>query len=47
MRWPHMINEYAHNQLLNVTQYRVIPGRDAVMPTIIEELQYEICPASK
>ncbi|KAL7569758.1 hypothetical protein ACA910_005702 [Epithemia clementina (nom. ined.)] len=47
LKWRHLIRQSAHLQLLNPGQFGGVPGRDAIQPTVIEELQYEISRASK
>ena len=42
-----MIQHCIHTRKFNPGQYGSLPGHDAITPTIIEELQYEICRASK
>jgi hypothetical protein len=47
VKWRQLIHSCAFNRKLNEGQYGAVPGRDAIIPTVIEELQYEICRASK
>jgi hypothetical protein len=47
VKWRQLIYKNTFNQTLNQGQYGAVPGKDAVTPTIIEELQYEISRASK
>ena len=47
LKWRQLIRYASNHSLLNDSQYGGVPGRDSVMPTIIEELQYEISRASK
>ena len=47
IKWRQLIQFGTKEKLINQGQYGGVPGRDAVMPTIIEELQYEIGRASK
>ena len=47
LKWRALIHHSTTTQVLNSGQFGAVPGRDAIMPTIIEELQYEICRASK
>ena len=47
LKWRQLSRYTSSNSFLNESQYEEIPGRDSDMPTIIEELQYEISRASK
>jgi hypothetical protein len=47
VKWRQLIQRCTRLGTINEGQFSSVPGRDAVMPTIIEELQYEICRASK
>jgi hypothetical protein len=47
VKWRSLIRLATDQELLNPGQFGAVPGRDAVMPTLIEEFQYEIVRASK
>ena len=47
VKWRKLIQHGAQHQLLHASQFGAVPGRDAVIPTMIEEFQYEISRASK
>jgi hypothetical protein len=47
VKWRQLIYKGTFNRTLNAGQFGAVPGRDAVTPTVIEELQYEISRASK
>ena len=47
IKWRKLIKQCDDSKLLNDGQYGGVPGRSLVMPTILEELQYEICQASR
>lgn len=47
IKWRHLIQQATLNNLLHPAQFGGIPGRSAITPTLIEELQYEITRASK
>ena len=47
VKWRKLIQHGAKHQLLHNSQFGAVPGRDAVLPTLIEEFQYEISRASK
>ena len=47
IKWRDLIRQSTNNQLLHPTQFGGVPGKDAVLPTLIEELQYEISRATK
>ena len=47
LKWRHMIQLATNQQALQTTQFGGVPGRDAVIPTLCEEFQYEISWASK
>ena len=47
IKWRDLIRQSTNKQLLHPTQFGGVLGRDAVIPTLIEELQYEISWASK
>ena len=46
-KWKKMISHCSNQQVLNPSQFGGVPGKDAVTPTFIEEMQYEISRASK
>ena len=46
-KWRKMISNCSNQQVLNPSQFGGVPGKDAVIPTFIEEMQYEISRASK
>ena len=46
IKWRHLIHHCTLHSLLHPVQYGGLPGENAVRPTIIEELQYEISQAS-
>ena len=46
-KWREMIRNCARDKCLNNSQFGAVPGRDAILPTMIEEFQYEISRASK
>ena len=47
IKWPQLIQNGSNNQLLHPGQFGAVPGKDAILPTLIEEFQYEICRASR
>lgn len=47
IKWRQLIQHCSRNKLLNKFQFGGVPGHDAILRTIIEELQYEITQASK
>ena len=47
LKWRQLTQRSAQRNTLNKGQFGSIPGCDAISPTIIEELQYDICRASK
>ncbi|KAL7574197.1 hypothetical protein ACA910_014872 [Epithemia clementina (nom. ined.)] len=47
VKWRALIQQSTNSGLLHPCQFGGVPGRDAIQPTIIEELQYEISRASK
>jgi hypothetical protein len=46
-KWRNMISHAETNHLLHPGQYGSRPGRDALIPALIEELKNEICYASR
>jgi hypothetical protein len=46
-KWRNMISHAETNSLLHPGQYGSRPGRDALIPALIEELKNEICYASR
>ena len=47
VKWRQLIKNSTIDCLLHAQQYGAVPGRDAILPTMLEEFQYEICRASK
>ena len=47
VKWRKMLKLCSDQQLLHPEQFGGVPGRDAVLPTMLEEFQYEISRASK
>jgi hypothetical protein len=47
VKWRLLIWKATKEKTLNIGQFGAVLGRDAVIPTVIEELQYEISRASK
>jgi hypothetical protein len=47
IKWRELIHNGIHKKLLNSSQFGGLPGQDTITPTIIEELQYDICRASR
>ena len=47
LKWKQLIKQASDNNYLNASQCGGVPERDSIIPTIIEELQYEISRASK
>jgi hypothetical protein len=47
IKWRLLIQSANKKGILNVGQFGPIPGKNAITPTVIEELQYEISRASK
>ena len=47
IKWRKMIQLCTNQQALHPTQFGGVPGRDAIIPTLCEEFQYEISRASK
>lgn len=47
VKWRQLIQTATHKRLLNDGQFGAVPGKDAITPTIIKELQYQISRASK
>ena len=47
IKWRQMIQLSTNQQVIHPTQFGGVPGRDAVIPTLCEEFQYEISRASK
>ena len=47
IKWRKMIQLCTNQQVLHPTQFGGVPGRDAIIPTLCEEFQYEISRASK
>ena len=47
IKWRHLIHQGIDKGNLDDGQFGGLPGRDATTPTFIEELQYDICRASR
>jgi len=47
VKWRKLIQNSLHAGNLNKGQFGGVPGGDATVPTFIEEMQYEICRASR
>ena len=47
IKWRKMIQVCTNQQAIHPTQFGGVPGRDAIIPTLCEEFQYEISRASK
>ena len=47
IKWRSLIQQCVHTRKFNPGQYGGLPGHNAITPTILEELQYEINRASK
>ena len=47
VKWRQLIKDCTNARLLHPQQYGGVPGRDAILPTMLEEFQYEISRASK
>jgi hypothetical protein len=47
IKWRAQTQHCSKQQILHSCQYGGVPGKDAVIPTVLEELQYEIGRASK
>ena len=47
VKWRQMIRNGSNNQLLHPQQFGGVPGKDAILPTMLEEFQYEISLSSK
>jgi hypothetical protein len=47
VKWRQLIHNGLQEHTINSSQFGGLPGRDAITPTMIEELQYEISRASR